>query len=175
MITLYRRSAGQTFYWQAWHEDERIVVLTGVVGQRGDEQSIPLPPGEDPDAAVEAKAERPREDGYVEMPEDAFLEVVVQYAVDPHGPARGLTERGRVEDLLDAALGWTGNGWCDGGEVVPAGLNVYCLALDVPAAVRTIVAELQRNELAEGAIVAAEQGDRYRVLWPAGHRGDFRL
>ncbi len=51
--------------------------------------------------------------------------------------------RERIEALLDEALGWTGNGLCDGSESGSGRVDFLCAVVDTQAAVETIVTKLR--------------------------------
>lgn len=62
-------------------------------------------------------------------------------------PTWSCATRERIEALLDEALGWTGNGLCDGSESGSGRVDFISLVVDTQAAVETIVTTLRNEKL----------------------------
>jgi hypothetical protein len=88
---------------------------------------------------------------------------------------------------MDECLGWTGNGFVDGGEMEVESFltNVFCPVVNIEAACKTILKELKENNLMEGVTIAYclperdedEQDENYDnpyiVLYPKGGKIEF--
>lgn len=167
MLKLYKKEGGGLLYWEAWVHEGTLTVHWGTVGQVGEEKSQPVPPDEDPDMAI-AEAAGPLVDaGYDEPEPDTLATLIVQYAVEGKGTGHDLEKRVAVEELLTDALGWTGNGEVEGGELREGQLQVHCRVMDPDAGVRTVVEALDSEDLLEGASVRVSRGDEEpKAVWP---------
>jgi hypothetical protein len=167
VLKLYKKEGGGLLYWEAWVHEGTLTVHWGTVGQVGEEKSQPVPPDEDPDMAI-AEAAGPLVDaGYDEPEPDAMAPLIVQYAVEGKGTGHDLEKRVAVEELLTDALGWTGNGEVEGGELREGLLQVHCRVMDPEAGVRTVVEALDSEDLLEGATVLVAHGDEEpKAVWP---------
>lgn len=167
MLKLYKKEGDTLRYWEAWVHEGVLTVHQGVVGQVGEEQQQPVPADEDPDMAI-AEAAGPLVDaGYDEPEPDAMHTLIVQYPVQGKGTGHDVEKRVAVEELLTDALGWTGNGEVEGGEMKEQRLRVHCLVMDPDAGVRTVVEALDSEDLLEGASVLVARGDEEpEAVWP---------
>ena len=86
-----------------------------------------------------------------------------------------LEKRHQVEDLMNECLGWTGNGFCDGGDIGSGTTNIVNYVVDVKKATQTILEELKNNNLLEGVKLAYlnPEVEEYVALYPEG--ADFDL
>ena len=167
MLKLYKKEDDGLHYWEAWVHEGVLTVHRGRVGQVGEELQQPVPPDEDPDMAI-AEAAGPLVDaGYDEPEPDAMHTLIVQYDVQGKGSGHDLEKRVAVEELLTDALGWTGNGEVEGGELKEQRLRVHCLVMDPDAGVRNVVEALESEDLLEGASILLAHGDEEpKAVWP---------
>jgi hypothetical protein len=172
VLKLYKKEGGSLLYWEAWVHEGSLTVHWGTVGQVGEEKSQPVAPDEDPDMAI-AEAAGPLVDaGYDEPEPDTLATLVVRYAVEGKGTGHDLEKRVAVEELLTDALGWTGNGEVEGGELREGQLSVHCQVMDPDAGVRTVVEALDSEDLLEGATVLVARGDEEpKAVWPPAPQG----
>lgn len=118
------------FYSEAWEADGEVVLHWGDTGERGKSQIIPLQRNESSEKFIADEADKYRAEGYRELREGEEHTVLVQYQVDGFGTPKDLDKRYAIEDLLNEALGWTGNGRCDGGDIGSGTMNVCCLIVN---------------------------------------------
>jgi len=167
VLKLYKKEGDTLHYWEAWVHEGRLTVHHGIVGQVGEEREQPVPPDEDPDMAIAEAAGPLVDQGYDEPDPDAMVTLIVQYPVEGQGSGHDLEKRVAVEELLTDALGWTGNGEVEGGELREQRLRVHCRVMDPDAGVRTAVQALDSEDLLEDATVLLAQGDEEpRAVWP---------
>lgn len=173
-VVLYKSSSNHEelpSYWEAWEEPNGLFEHWGQVGDEGEMRDWSL--GE---ADFDALVQKARSDGYGEPPEHTA--VVVQIPTLGGWPTNDEVElRWRIESLLDDALGWLGNGFCDGGDAGSGTMNVFCYVIDRKAGVATIVETLRTNRLLERLVVAVHDDDseELHVAWPEAHPGNFSL
>lgn len=164
MPKLYKKSGLSTLYWEAWESDGRIAVNSGVVGQPGEVSWFHA--DTDLRRIVEKQAARLRAEGYADQDRQAFATLLIQYRIEGMGTEQDLDKRHRIQDLMDECLGWTGLGYCDGGDTGSGSMNVCCLVVDPYAALMPILESLQENDALMGAALALETDDKVVVLWP---------
>lgn len=79
------------------------------------------------------------------------------------------TKRHSVQSLMDECLGWTGNGFCDGGDIGSGTANIFNYVLNVEEALKVIMEELSNNNLLENIKIAYLNDDEeYVSLFPKG-------
>jgi hypothetical protein len=170
MLKLYKRSEAELLYWEAWDSGRELVIHEGVVGDTGTSRTVKLRVLEKPQAAIRREAQPFLREGYEEITLDDHTQLVIQYRGE--GTA-GLGKRSAVESVLNETLGWTGNGHCDGGDIGGGKVNVFALVLDPRLATKSILAALRAERLLKGAVMAVQEGDVLKVVWPSDHEGDF--
>ena len=84
------------------------------------------------------------------------------------GTPADLDKRHENEGTLNECLGWTGNGDIGSGTI-----NVCLLVVNPYLAARTIVEELRRTNLIEGAVIAIEHESSFEVLCPTDYQKEF--
>ena len=153
-------------YWDARLDGRRVTVHTGPVGEPDSARiSRPLP-GENPDAHLLRLRAEAAAAGFAELPDDAFVQLQVQWQVQGWGSTADLEFRHQVEDDLDACLKWTGNGCCDGGDIGSGTLNVFCFVVAVPAAIQSVLGALEAAERPAPHSIAIETADQFVIAWP---------
>lgn len=175
LLKLYKREADTMLYWEAWEENDEIVVHFGQVGDMGETTTLPLAEFEPPETAINKQAEEARAAGFEEIDHEELFEVIVQYPIDGMGTPEDVDRAAQVEDLLNDSLGWRGLGHCDGNDIGGDTLNVYCYVVDPQIALGAIVAELKENDLLEKAVIAYQdkESENFVVLWPDNYPGVF--
>ncbi|WP_141588172.1 MULTISPECIES: hypothetical protein [unclassified Myxococcus] len=167
VLKLYKKEGNRLRYWEAWVHDGALTVHQGLVGETGEDHQLPLPPDEDPDMVIAEAAGPLVDQGYDEPEPTAMMTLIVQYAVEGKGTGHDVEKRVAVEELLTDALGWTGNGEVEGGELQAQQLRVYCRVMDADAGVRTAVEALDSEDLLEGAtLLIARDDEEPRAVWP---------
>jgi hypothetical protein len=165
---LYRLSPGEARYWET---PGGITVHSGRLGEKGETRR--LFSGEASRRLVQAEAAQRQAEGYAEIPLDEHATMIVQYRIDGFGSEADLDKRNRVMSLMDEALGWTGLGHCDGGDIGSGTTNVFCPVVDADLATRVILEELERRGLLETLTLASATDEEVRVRWPPNYQGEF--
>ena len=173
MVKLYKFESNKVLYWEAWEADGEIIFHWGELGDRGKFQSIPLKSNESSKNLIAHEANEHRTEGYRELREGEEHTVLIQYQVNGWGTAEDLDKRHEIENLLNEVLGWTGNGNCDGGDIGSGTMNVCSLVVNPYLASQTIVEELRKNNLLEGAVIAIEREESFEVLYPENYDKEF--
>jgi hypothetical protein len=173
LIKFYRKDADGVRYWEAWDDNDKLVIHSGKLGDQGETQERPLPPLTPLDQAIQADLNQIRLEGYIELSTDDHFQLVVQYRLGSWGESGDLEKRHDVEERLNQCLGWTGNGHCDGGDIGSGTINAYCFVVDPYLARDVIVEDLRRNNFLEGAVIAIDRQDAFEVIWPPDFSGEF--
>lgn len=171
-VVLYKNEEHPApLYWEAWEEPSGVVEHWGPVGHEGEVRAFA--PTE---VSFDELVNQARQKGYEERNE--FRCIIVQIPTQGGWPTNDEVElRWRIESLLDDALGWVGNGHCDGGDAGSGSMNVFCYVVDPAAGCRTMVETLREHGLLERLLIAIDDGndDAFSVLWPEGYTGTFSL
>jgi hypothetical protein len=65
MIKLYKRTAQQTLYWDAWDAGNRVVTVHwGTLGDSGRTKDVRIPMGESAEHVIDRESREPRSNGY---------------------------------------------------------------------------------------------------------------
>jgi len=168
---IYSDAAGNKKYWETWQDGLTVIVHHGLVGETGEVDKHAA--GNDPEAMMSRFADEAKNEGYGPLIDDALVTFVVQYQIDGFGTEQDLRKRHDIEDELNEALGWSGNGNCDGGDIGSGSMNVWCYVVDPEIATRTVKATLSGRGYLDGATIAYEADDEYVVVHPRG--GEFHI
>lgn len=176
MIKLYKNQDGAVNYYEAWDDNQRIVVHWGEVGDVGESRIAAIQQGETVEDAIKRESAVARSDGYREIEVNAHRLLVIQYETGSGGTERDLKKRHKVESLVNECLGWTGNGHCDGGQIGSGSIEIFAYVIDPIKACGTIVDELSESDMLTGAVIAVESENQdFVVLYPKEFCGEFRL
>jgi len=167
MLKLYKTGPFGVLYWETWPDGPKHIIHWGIVGQRG--QRVETTDAENLQRSITER----RAEGYSER--TTLSQLVIQYATNGSRNVQDLRRRQRLESLLDETLGWTGLGYCDGGDIGSGTINIFCFVVDPAAAVECIVQALRRRRALKGAVIAEERDGAFVVRHPPGHAGQFRL
>jgi immunity protein 39 of polymorphic toxin system len=171
LLKLYRLAPGEPRYWETWEEPRGVTIHSGRLGEKGETRR--LFSGDGSRRLVQAEAAQRRAEGYAEVPIQDHATMILQYRINGFGTEADLDKRNRVMNLMDEALGWTGLGHCDGGDIGSGTTNVFCPVVDADLATRVIVEELERRGLLQGLTLAAETDAEISVRWPPDYQGEF--
>ena len=141
MKKLYRKTDAGIQYAEAWVQDDECVYHWGKVGDKGQNRTTTVV-GVDEDA-IESALAPARAEGFTEIPQGDQFVLQIQFPVNgPMGDEDDLEKRHMLEEALNECLGWTGNGMCDGGDIGSGDMNVFCIVVDVEAAIQAIFDDL---------------------------------
>jgi hypothetical protein len=175
MLKLYRMTNGVMEYWEAWATANEITIHWGQLGKEGESRELPIIPGINPYDTIKREAKPIRTAGFKPLKRTALRSIVIQYKIGGHGSTDDLDKRVRIEELMNAELGWTGLGHCDGGDIGSGEMNIFCYVADATIAESVIVRTLEAHGLLAGAVIAERRGDDFRVLWPHDYKGPFSV
>ncbi|MEN9919676.1 MAG: hypothetical protein RL662_2112 [Bacteroidota bacterium] len=173
MIKLYKTIKGVVYYFEAWiNDDNSLTIHRGMLGDIGetDEFTDNLPPLVTLAKLVEDK----KEAGYTD--DITHAELILQYTYnETDATAALLQKQTKVEALLNNALGWTGNGHCEGTAIQDGKMNVICYVIDKDIALDSILSDFVEDNLLEGLRIgyADEFNEEYILLYPT--EGSFVL
>lgn len=164
MLKLYKKTSTGVDYWEAWQDDNMLVVHSGALGQIGETSRVPY--SRDAERIVTNRIAWLQSHDYTEVQNEALFAVAIQYQLNNWGSSADLEKRHKIEELLDDRLGWTGLGHCTGGEIGSGSMDIFCGVVDPFVALEAILATLRQNDFLEGAVVAVKIDDDFKVLWP---------
>lgn len=161
-------------YWEVWEDDKTLQVHYGLVGNTGNTEEVKLNFFEKAEKVMEKLAEEKLNEGYEHLDEEELIELVVQHPYVEAQMEEALERRHIVEHLMNECLGWTGNGFCDGGDIGSGTTNVVNYVINVKKALKTITKELSDNNLLNKVKIAyLDKDEEYVCLYPEG--ADFDL
>lgn len=162
-------------YWEVWEEDEKtLIVHCGCVGDTGEMYEIELYPFQRVEKEMKELADEHLADGYKELDEEELIEFVLQYDYAENQLEEALEKRHQVQEIMDEALGWSGNGYCDGGDIGSGTINIFTFVIDVDKALQTTLEELKNQQLSDGVKIAyVNDEEDYIQVYPS--EGEFNL
>ncbi|MGS0414008.1 hypothetical protein [Bacillus cereus] len=175
MIKLIKQEKDKLLYWEVWEEDEKkLIVHCGYVGDTGEMYEIELYPFQRVEKEMKELADEHLANGYKELDEDELIEFVLQYDYTDDQLEEVLEKRNQVQEIMDEALGWSGNGHCDGGDIGSGTINIFTFVIDVDKALQTTLDELKNQQLLVGVKAAYVNADEdYIQVYPS--EGAFNL
>ena len=150
MLKLYKQIDNQLHYWETWDKDDKTAIVHwGIVGQTGQNKEVKSGVFSNFRKQVQKEIDEKIKEGYNEFDESkvAFLEI--EYKVEGFGTEQDLDKRHRLEDKMDAVLGWTGLGQTDGGSIGSGTMEVGCVVVDFEIAKKVIEEKLKNTEFAD--------------------------
>jgi len=134
-----------------------------------------LSPDQDAWHIIQKESSQPRTEGYSEIETEQMFQVVIQFQIVGMGTSDDLDKRYKVEQQMNQCLGWTGLGFCDGGDIGSGTMNVFCFVVDSAKAIPIITTELKSMGLLYQATIALISDDHEEVVWPPAFQGKFAI
>ena len=176
IIKLYKNIDGLMHYYEAWDNDKKVVVHWGKLGTVGKDKIVNVKLGETVASVIERELSQARTEGYKEIDIDDHKTLIIQYKTETWGDEKDLDKRYMVEDIANETLGWTGNGFCDGGQIGSGSIEIFSYVIDPQIAYKSLIIDLKENELLEGVFIAYRNEDEdYVVLHPKNFQGEFNF
>ncbi|GIN89422.1 hypothetical protein [Siminovitchia terrae] len=175
MIKMIKQLDDEILYWEVWQDGKTLILHYGTVGDTGETEEKKLPLLKKAEKVMDELSKEKLNEGFDYLDEDGLIELVIQYSYKESDMESTLEKRHDVEDLMNECLGWTGNGYCDGGDIGSGTANIFNYVIDVEKAAQTIMEELKDNALLEDAKIAYSnpEDEEYIVLYPQG--AEFNL
>ncbi|MFE0508054.1 WGR domain-containing protein [Peribacillus butanolivorans] len=169
MIKLIKKDDNKLLYWEVWEDKKTLTIHYGSVGDTGETEEMKISLFKKAEKVMETLAEEKLNEGYEHLDEDELTELVVQHSYEENQMQEALERRHMVEDLMNECLGWTGNGFSDGGDIGSGTANVFNYVIDVEEALKAIIEELSNNNLLENVKIAnLNEDEEYVSLYPKG-------
>ncbi|HDR7794967.1 TPA: hypothetical protein QCY19_003625 [Bacillus luti] len=175
MIKLIKQEKDKMLYWEVWKEDKKtLIVHYGCVGDTGEMYEIELYPFQRAEKEMKVLADEELAEGFKKIDEEELIEFVLQYDYTEDQLEEVLEKRNQVEEVMDEALGWSGNGYCDGGDIGSGTINIFTFVIDVDKALQTTLNELENEQLLDGVKIAyVNDEEDYIQVYPS--EGEFNL
>ncbi|MDA2175392.1 hypothetical protein [Bacillus cereus] len=175
MIKLIKQEKDKLLYWEVWEEDKKtLIVHCGCVGDTGEMYEIELYPFQRVEKEMKELADEHLADGYKVLDEEELIEFVLQYDYTENQLEEALEKRNQVQEIMDEALGWSGNGHCDGGDIGSGTINIFNFVIEVDKALQTTLEELENQRFLDGVKIAYINDDEdYVQIYPS--EGEFDL
>ncbi len=147
LVKLYKKDGDSLRYWETWEHGGTNTIHWGQVGEEGDADTLKTT--KSARDKVRAQMVERKAEGYAPFPEDKMAVLLVEYKVDGFGTPADQEKRGRLEDLLNNVLGWTGLGFCDGGSTGSGTMETASYVVDFAIAKKVVEEELEGTEFAD--------------------------
>ncbi len=170
MIQLTKRNGSDTFYKTIYTEGRVIVQHQGIVGAwvKEDVNEIRVSRFKRLGRQILQLVEGLERQGYRELQETDYTELVVQFRYDAGQDEEALERRHMMEEMIDEGLLHTGNGSCEGGDIGSGTMNIYYHVVDVEAAVALIFEGMKEHDVRGVPKIAVQSAESYIVLYPPG-------
>lgn len=153
MIRLYKRDDEGKFlaYHEAWVEPEnrRIVEHWGLLGEDGETDTYRIKLLGSLSKQFNGILDPARGEGFAEINEGDYACLIIEYAITGGGSDEDFEKRENLIEALNQKLGWTGLGYCEGGDTGSDKMNVACFVVDYDLAAHTIEAVLKDTEFGD--------------------------
>ncbi|WP_130068138.1 hypothetical protein [Bacillus albus] len=174
MIKLIKQGIDKMLYWEVWEDERILIVHYGCVGDEGEMYEIKVPVFQRAEIEMKKLVDEQLANGYKELDEEELIEFVLQYVYTDDQLEDGLEKRQKIQEIMDEALGWSGNGYCDGGDIGSGTINIYTFVIDVNKALQTTINELENHHLLDDVKIAYMSNDEeYKQIYP--NKGEFNL
>ena len=170
VLRLIKKTSSETLFWQVWNEKKLLHILSGKLGSKASEELMTAGFFESSRRLMKKLAKEKIKQGYEYIEESTLTKIVVQYRYEDESQFEAAEKKTLwVEDLLDEVLYLTGNGKLYGSEVGDGAGTTFCLVIDLDLALNTVLEELSKNEVIEGAEIAyANKEGNYIGIYPEG-------
>lgn len=176
MIQLIKQNGSNTLYQTIYTEGRLIIQHQGIVGEWVSEENvreIRVSRFKRLGVQILRLVEEFKRQGYRELNETDYQELIVQFPYDEGQAEAALERRHMMEEIIDEGLLHTGNGYCEGGDIGSGTTNIFYHVLDVEAAVSLIFEGMKEHDVRGEPIIAVSEGEAYTVLYPEGMTFDL--
>lgn len=170
----YKEKDSKTFYWEFWDVDnETLLFHKGEVGTIGECYQKKAGINETIQSIAQNETDLILKEGYKELDENGMVHLIFQIKLESWGTPQDLDVRETHRDFLSKLLGWTGNGHCDDGDIGSGTMNLFPEVIDPYIAMKTIVNEIKSQNLNIEYLIAIEDIDSTKVIYPENFLGTF--
>lgn len=166
MSKLYRQVGDKIYYKEFWVDSEGLITQhSGELGDVGKTETIEV--ADNVSLYLDNLVIESKEQGYSEI--EDLQEFIVQYVLEDDEDAAELLEI--IESEIDEALGWTGNGHSEGGDIVENIVSVFCQVIDRDIALTFLLNVFEENGLLPGITISGSNltTGEYEILYSANN------
>lgn len=142
MLKLYKKIGKETYYWETWDKDKKTAIIhRGVVGSYGENKEINSTIFSYFRKQVQIEIDKVIAEGFNAIDLSDHIILTIEYKTDKKTKSPDAAEKlQKLEQRLNALLGWTGLGHCGG---VENGSSVSCFVVDDKIAKKVIEENLK--------------------------------
>lgn len=166
MCKLYKKGVDRFLYVEFWTDGgNSITIHKGRLGEVGATEDIEISTNESLAFHMEKLQSEYKKQGYASI--ENLSEIIIQYILKPEDEEYELLET--LEDEMNQALGWTGNGHCESGDVQGGVISLFCQVVDKRIALNTIIDIFQENEMLLNITISSPNDitEEYEIIYPA--------
>lgn len=150
MLKLYRFSTGKKEYWETWDNDDGShTVHWGDLGTSGNQKIVNSSFLKNARKKIQSDINQLVSDGFHEIGLEDHSILLIEYEVDGMGNVEDVDKRHRLQERMDATLGWTGLGHCDGGSIGSGTMEACNFVVDFELAKAVIEKDLTGTEFSD--------------------------
>ncbi|WP_144549670.1 hypothetical protein [Bacillus sp. X1(2014)] len=168
LTILIKQDVKEVLYWVIWRDRRILKVYSGTVGEVGRKNEILLSLSSEVKETLNKIVKEKINEGFRYIEEDDLTTLIVKKCNKKDDDKIALKKQTYLKNVIDGILFWTGNGYCDGGEIGMEVSQIFNYVIDVEKAVQEIIEELENENLLEGVEISYFNSvkDEYITVYP---------
>jgi len=144
MVKLYKKSGKETHYWETWEKDKKTAIVhRGVVGTYGENKEINYTIFSNFRKQIQIEIDKVIAEGFNAIDLSDHVILAIEFRIAKKTKSIDVAEKlQKLEERMNALLGWTGLGHCGG---VENGSQVICYVVDEKIAKKVIQENLENT------------------------------
>jgi predicted DNA-binding WGR domain protein len=169
LAKLYKTENDSLLYWEIWDVDAGLFTHWGTLGDKGDKKTIPVSSKiqDEADRLIQTKIN----EGYFQLEDDQHSELIIQFKEE--NSSEDLNSRTEIQNSINEALGWTGNGHSTDSDIGNGTINIFASVVDPYIAYQTIRSTIQEKDIQRDFLIVLQKQNSFEVLYPENFVGDF--
>lgn len=145
IVKLIQTDANAVNYWEIWQTGKTLTIHWGIVGEQGQSEEEVFSSSGQAQSRLSRLVHEKSKGDFRELTEDDLSDLTLHFLTASFGTQGDLELRHHLEEQLDQELGWTGNGYCEGGDIGENEMSIYCRVLIGRVAKERIFSLLQQQ------------------------------
>lgn len=167
---LYKVENDAMHYWEAWDIETGLFIHWGSLGETGEKTIIEVKADKLSDTA-DQQIQNKISEGYFQLNDEQLNELIIQ--LEEQGSPEDLSLRESIQNIINEALGWSGNGHSTDADIGNGTINIFASVIDPYIACQTIRSAIVGKEISRDFLIALKKQSGFEVLYPEGFIGNF--